>query len=135
MPRAKELKIRVENRPGMLGEVASALAAGKVDIRAANAWVEGGEGVVRLVVDKVPAARKALAKRGWRMEELEILAVELPDKPGALAGLASALGAAGVDIGHLYVGAARARKAAVYLGVSDLGAAAKVAARVARAGR
>ena len=132
MPRAKELKIRVENRPGMLGEVASVLAAGKVDIRAANAWVEGGEGIVRLVVDKLPAARKALASRGWRAEELDVLTVELADKPGALAGLATALGAAGVDIGHLYVGAAGARKALVVLGTSDLAAAAKVAAKVAR---
>ena len=135
MPRAQELKIRVENRPGMLGEVAAALAAAKVDIRAVNAWVEGAEGVIRLVVDRLPAARKAIAKRGWRMEELDILAVELPDKPGALAGLAAALAAAGVDLGHVYAGAAGARKAWVYLGVSDLGVAVKVAAKLARAAR
>jgi len=135
MPRATELKIRVENRPGMLGEVASALAMEKVNIRAVNGWVEGGEGVIRLVVDRLPAARKAIGRRGWRAEELEVLTVELPDKPGTLAALASALGAAGVDIGHLYVANAGARKAAVVLGVSDLGAAAKVAAKAARAKR
>ena len=135
MPRAKELKIRVENRPGMLGEVASALAMEKVDIRAANAWVEGGDGVIRLVVDRLPAARKVIARRGWTVEELDVLTVELPDKPGTLAALAGALGASGVDIGHLYVGAAGARKALVVLGVSDLGTAAKIAARAARAAR
>ena len=76
MPRAKELKVRVEDRPGMLGEVASALAQKKVNLRAVNAWVEDGEGVVRMVVDKVGPAKKALAARGWAVEEKEI--VELP---------------------------------------------------------
>jgi hypothetical protein len=132
MPRAKELKIRVENRPGMLGEVASALAEQKVNVRAANAWVEGDQGVIRVVVDKVPAARKTLTKRGWAIEEEEVLEVELADKPGSLARVATALGQAGVDIRHLYVGTAGARKATVFMGVSDLPAALKVAARALR---
>jgi hypothetical protein len=131
MPRAKELKIRVENRPGMLGEVASALAEQKVNLRAVNAWVEAGQGVIRFVPDRLPAARKVLAKRGWSPEESEVLEVELADKPGALARLATALGQAGVDIGHVYVGTAGARKASVFMGVSDLTAALK-AARAAR---
>jgi hypothetical protein len=132
MPRAKELKIRVQNRPGMLGEVASALAERKVNIRAVNAWVEDGQGVVRLVADPLPVARKVLAGRGWKPEEVEVLEVELADKPGALGKVASALGAAGVDISHVYAGPAGARKATVFLGVSDLKAAAKAAARALR---
>ena len=127
MPRAKELKIRVDNRPGMLGEVASALAAQKVNLRAVNAWVEGDQGVIRVVADKLPAARKALKARGWNPEEDEVLEVELADKPGSLAQLSAALGKAGVDIRHLYVGTAGARKATVFMGVSDLAAALKVA--------
>lgn len=132
MARAKELKVRVENRPGMLGEVAAALAEQKVNIRGLNAWVEGDQGVIRLVVDKLPAARKVLAKRGWKPEELDVLELELPDKPGALASVATALGAAGIDITHSFVGAAGARKAALFLGVSDLAAAGKAATRALR---
>ena len=63
---------------------------------------------------------------------MEVLEVQLADKPGSLAKVATALGKAGVDIGHLYVGSAGARKAAVFLGVSDMKAAVKVAARAAR---
>ncbi len=132
MPRAKELKIRVPNRPGMLGEVASALAAQKVNVRAANAWVEGDQGIIRVVADKLPAARKALAKGGWAVEEEEVLEAELPDKPGSLARIATALGQAGIDIRHLYVGTAGARKATVFLGVSDLPAALKAVTRALR---
>ncbi len=127
MPRAKELKIRVQDRPGMLGEIAGALGEKKVNLRAVNAWVEGTEGVVRLVVDKHAAAKKILAAKGWNPEEQEILELELPDKPGALAEKAAKIGAAGVNITHVFVGPGGARKATVFLGVTDLAAALKAA--------
>jgi hypothetical protein len=125
MPRAKELKVRVEDRPGALGEVTSALAEKKVNLRAVNAWIEGTEGVVRLVVDKVPVARKTLAAKGWDVEVQEVVEVELPDKPGALADKATKLGRAGVNITYVFVGTGGARKATVFLGVSDVAAALK----------
>ncbi|HUL59137.1 MAG TPA: ACT domain-containing protein [Anaeromyxobacteraceae bacterium] len=130
MARAKELKVRVPDRPGMLGEIASALGEKKVNIRAVNGWVEGGEGVVRLVVDKAPAARKVLAARGWSPEEREVIELELADKPGALGAAARALGAAGVNIEHVFVGAGGGRKATLFLSVSDPVAAAKALRRI-----
>ncbi len=125
MPRAKELKIRIPDRPGALGEVAAALADKKINLKAVNAWVEGTEGVIRLVADKAAAAKKALAAKGWPVEEKEVVEVELPDKPGALAEKATKLGQAGVNITHVLVGPGGARKATVFLGVSDAAAALK----------
>jgi hypothetical protein len=125
MPRAKELKIRVQDRPGMLGEIATALGEKGVNLRGVNAWVEGTEGVIRLVVDKVGPAKKALSARGWQVEEQEIVELELADKPGTLGEAAAALGNAGVNITHVFVGTAGARKATVFLGVSDIKAALK----------
>jgi hypothetical protein len=125
MPRATELKIRVADRPGLLGEIATELGAKKVNLRAVNAWVEGTEGVIRMVVDKVGPAKKALAAKGWQAEQLEVVELELPDKPGALGEAATALGQAGVNITHVFVGTAGARKATVFLGVSDIKAALK----------
>ena len=127
MAKAKELKIRVPERPGMLGEVATALGEKKVNLRAVNAWVEGTEGVIRVVVDKLAVAKKVVAARGWQAEERDVLELELPDKPGALGEVATKLGNAGVNITHVFVGTGGARKATVFLGVSDLAAAAKVA--------
>jgi hypothetical protein len=125
MPRAKELKVKVPDRPGALGEVTSALAEKKINLRAVNAWVEGSDGIVRMIVDKAPAAKKALAARGWQVEEKDVVELELPDKPGALAEKAVALGEAGVNITHVFVGPGGARKAIVFLGVSDVAAALK----------
>jgi len=125
MPRAKELKVRIADRPGALGEVASALAEKKINLRAVNAWVEGNEGIVRVVVDKVPAAKKALVAKGWQVTEQDVIEVALADKPGALAEKAVALGRAGVNITHVFVGPGGARKATVFLGVTDVAAALK----------
>jgi hypothetical protein len=125
MPRAKELKIRADDRTGLLGDIALALGEKKVNIRGVNAWIEDGQAVVRMVVDKAPAAKKVLAALGWKAEESEVLEIELSDKPGKLGEATKALGDAGINIGHVYVGAGAARKVTVFLGVADLKAAMK----------
>lgn len=123
MPRATELKIRVDDRPGILGEVASALGEKKVNLRAVNAWVEGTQGVLRLVVDKAAAAKKVLSAHGYAVEEREILELSLADKPGELGKAAQKLGEAGINIQYVYVGSAAARKVSVFMGVPDVKAA------------
>ncbi len=125
MPRAKALMVRVEDRPGMLGEITSALGAKKVNVRAVYGGQENGQGVVRLVVDKLVAAKKILASRGWQPEVEEVLEVEVSDRPGALGGVAKRLGDAGVNIKYVFVGPGGARKATVFLAVSDLKASLK----------
>jgi hypothetical protein len=123
MPRAKELKIQCDDRPGVLGEIAAALGEKKVNLRALSGWVENGQGVVRLVVDQLPAAKKVLTSKGYTPEVKDVVEIELPDKPGALGAAASKLGEAGVNVDYVFVGTAGARKAAVFLGVADVKAA------------
>ncbi|WP_242393273.1 ACT domain-containing protein [Anaeromyxobacter oryzisoli] len=125
MPRAKALVIRVEDRPGMLGEIASALGAAKVNLRAVHGGKEGDQGVVRLVVDKAATARRVLAAHGWMPEVEEILEVELADKPGTLGEVARLLGDAKVNIQYVFVSTTGGRKATAFLAVSDLKAALK----------
>jgi hypothetical protein len=120
MPRAKALKVNVPDRPGMLGEIASALGAKGVNLRAVHAYAEKGEGVICVVVDKLAAANKVLAARGLKPEEEEVLEVELRHRPGSLGEVATILGEAGVNIRYVFVGPAAARKATVFLAVSDM---------------
>ena len=123
MPRATELKIRVDDRPGILGDIATALGAKKVNLRAVNAWVEGSQGILRLVVDKPAAAKKALAAKGYSAEERDVLELTLADKPGELGRVAQKLGEAGINIQYVFVGSAAARKVSVFMGVPDVKAA------------
>jgi len=127
MPRAKQLTLSVPDRPGMLGDIATALGEKKVNIHGLAAATESGGGVVMLVVDKTAAAKKVFAQKGWQADEDEVLAVTLSDAPGALGRFAAKLGKSGVNIAYVYVGSARsARKVNAYFGVSDIKAAMKV---------
>jgi len=126
MPRVKQLTAWVEDRPGMLGKVASALAAKKVNIVAFMAPVIGGRGALRMIVDRPAVARKVFAEQGWESTEEEVVEVTLADKPGTLGTVAGKLGAVGVNIEYAYTGSARsASKVNTYFAVSDVKAALK----------
>jgi hypothetical protein len=114
----------MENRPGMLAQVADALGAKKVNIRAFMASAMDGRGFLRLVVDRPAVAKKVFAQHGWKTSAEELVEVTVPDRPGALARVAERLGAAGVNIEYAYLGTAgRAGKVNLYLSVADARAA------------
>lgn len=124
MPRAKQLSAWVEDRPGVLGQIARALEERRVSIRALMASTLDGRGFVRLVVDAPAAARKVLKAHGWSITEDEVVEVTTTDKPGALAVVADKLGSRGINIQYAYVGqAGSARKVNFYLAVDDVKAA------------
>ena len=121
MPRAKQISAWVEDRPGMLGQVADALGEKGISIRAFMAAVMDGRGFVRVVVDRPAAAKKIFQAHGWQITEDEVIEVTVPDKPGALGRVADRLGAAGVNVQYAYVGTARsAREVNLYLAVGDV---------------
>ena len=129
MPRAKQLTLSVADRPGMLGEIATALGEKKVNIVGLCAATQGGGGMIWMVVDKPAAAKKVFAQHGWQASEEDVVAVTLSNSPGSLGRYASKLGKAGVNISFVYPGSAgSARKLNAYFGVSDLKAALKVRA-------
>jgi hypothetical protein len=118
MPRVKQLSAWVEDRPGMLGQVADALGAKKVNIRAFMAAVMDGRGFVRVVVDKPAVARKVFRAHGWD--------TTVADRPGILGRIADKLGAAGINVQYAYLGTARsASRVNLYLAVADAAAALK----------
>ena len=110
MARAKQISAWVDDRPGMLGQVAHALGEKGISIRAFTAAVLDGKGFVRVVVDRPAAARRVFAAHGWRTTEDEVVEVTVPDRPGALGRVADQLGSAGVNILYAYVGTARSAK-------------------------
>lgn len=120
MPKVKQLSAWVEDRPGMLGQVADALGEARVSIRAFMAATFDGRGFVRVVVDKPAVARRVFRKHGWETTEDEVVEVTVQDRPGALGAAADRLGAAGVNVHYAYVGTARsAKKVNLYLAVAD----------------
>ena len=121
MPKAKQLTVEVENRPGMLGIVGSALGDKKVNILAFMALVNEDRGTIRMVVDKPATAKRVIAEHGWVTTEEEVLVVAIPDKAGGLGRIAHKLREASVNVEYAYAGLGpTARQVNAYFGVSDL---------------
>ncbi len=127
MPKAKQLTVSIENRPGTLASVANALGHTKVNILAFLSGASGAEGYVQLVVDDVNKAEDVLEDGGFSYSVQDVLHIEVPNKPGALGELARKLAAKSINITSGYATTVKAsKKASVVLGVSDLDEAARL---------
>jgi hypothetical protein len=126
MPKAKQLSIPVENRPGTLARVAKVLGNSRVNILAFLTTSSGAEGSVHVVVDNVNRAKKALDGAGLSYTEADVLHVMLPNVPGALGQFAGKLSTKGINITSGYQTTVKgSKKASVVLAVSDLDNAAR----------
>jgi hypothetical protein len=97
-----ELTARLENKPGRLAKICSALAHDKVNIRALAVMDAGERSVLRLVTDDLEPTRKVLTSLGTEFESREVLAVEIDDRPGALARMLERLAAEHINIEYAY---------------------------------
>lgn len=121
---AVQISVFLENKSGRLAELTSALAKASVNIRALSLAETIDYGVLRLIVDKPAAARKALSEAGFTVTETEVVAVEMPDRPGGLAGIVDLVTQGGLNIEYLYafVGQ-RGENAVVIFRIDDVKAA------------
>jgi hypothetical protein len=113
MAKTKQLTIAVQNRPGVVAEIARTLGNARVNILALLATAQGTSGTVQLVVEDVRRAKKALDEAKLIYQETEAEEYELPNKPGALAQHLDKLAAKGVNLNSIYATASKGGKKAV----------------------
>ena len=114
----QQLSIFVENKPGVMADICEALAAQDINIRAMSVSDTVDHAVVRLVVDEPRKAIHLLGDRGVLVVETDVLAVKMPNDPGALAKAASKLALAGVNIEYAY-GSGADDQCVIVIRVSD----------------
>jgi hypothetical protein len=82
----------VENKPGQTARVTKLLA----DVGVSLCWLtianSGSFGVMKFLVDQRDVAVQTLKEKGLMVSLLEVLAVEVPHKPGSLQAVADLLG-------------------------------------------
>jgi hypothetical protein len=121
MPRAKQLTVSHENLPGMLASIAKILGNEKVNILSCLTVTSGTTGTTHVVVDDVEKAKKALANARLPYTEADVLRLELPNTPGALARFAGRLAQEEINITFGYQTSTKgSRKTTLVLAVSDL---------------
>ena len=59
-------------------------------------------GVLRLIVDDTEKAKEALKKAGFTVGKTDVLAVEVPDRPGGLYDILNLLQARGINVEYMY---------------------------------
>jgi hypothetical protein len=76
--------------------------------------------MVRIIPDEPAGLEKLLKKNGFRFVKEDVLAIDLSNKPGALAEVTEKLGHAGINIQYAYAtGMANSKKVMVIVKVSD----------------
>jgi len=116
-----QLSAFLDNRAGVLATLAEDLGRHGICIRALTVANLVDHAVVRLVVTEPQKALHLLGDRGVLALTSEVLAIDMPDRAGALADIAQRLADAGVNIEYAYGSAPEScGHASLYLHVSDL---------------
>jgi hypothetical protein len=97
-----QLSLFLENQPGQLIEPCRTLARAGVDIRTLTLADTQQFGILRLIVSDWQAGAKALRDAGYVTNITEVVAVEVPDRPGGLTELLELLDGSGFNIEYMY---------------------------------
>lgn len=97
-----QLSLFLENKPGHLVEPMRLLAAEGIDIRTLSVADTRQFGILRMIVSDWSRAKDALEKAGHVVKMTEVLAVEVPDRPGGLADVLQLFSTGAINIEYLY---------------------------------
>ena len=97
-----QLSVFLENRPGQMVEPCRLLARAGVDLRTAILADTEKFGVLRMIVSDWQKAEDTLKEAGYIVNVTEVLAVEVPDRPGGMVDLLEVLEASPVNIEYVY---------------------------------
>lgn len=100
--KVRQLAVFIENKPGRVSEVAELLGGAGINIRGFSVSDTADYGIMRLVVDRPDEAREVLKEAGFTAREDDVICIELPDEPGALAKVLHIVSDAGVNIEYVY---------------------------------
>ena len=99
-----DLAIEIENTPGALARIATAISDAGVNISAATCIGTGGSAELHILVPHAEAVRHVLAISHVAVtREREVVVVDVEDRPGELADLTRTIARAGVDLDLVYI--------------------------------
>ena len=97
-----QLSVFLENSPGHLKRMCEILAAANINIETLTIAETSNFGVVRAIVSNPGAALAALTQGGLAVKLVDVLAIEIDDKPGALLAVLEKAQAANLNIEYMY---------------------------------
>jgi hypothetical protein len=111
----EQISIFIENKFGRLAEVTRILGEAGVNIRTLSLADTSDFGILRLIVNDAEKAKSVLKDRGFTVSKTEVVAVEIPDRPGGLADILQVLDASGINVEYMYAFVERCGENAVMI--------------------
>ncbi len=107
-----EVTAYLENKPGRLAKICSALAQEKVDILALSVMEREGPSVLRCVTSDLEKTKSALTALGIEFRICNVVAVQLENRTGSLARVLERLAEEHINVEYAYAStmSARARR-------------------------
>ena len=113
--KVNQISVFLENKSGRLADVTRSLADHGINIRALSIADTIDYGLLRMIVNDPENARKVLTDEGFTVAQTEVLAIEVPDRPGGLGGIIDILSAKGLNIEYMYAFVGRSGEHAIVI--------------------
>ncbi len=98
----KQISVSLDNTPGKLLAISERLGAEGINIRAISVADTSDISTVRFVTDDPVKTVNVLRSQGYAVKETDVIAVEIPDHPGAMVAMLKPLKEAGINVLYLY---------------------------------
>ena len=120
----KQISVFVENKKGRLAKITDVLARAGIDLIALSIADTANFGIMRCIVSDTDKAIALLRENGLTANVTNVIATEVADRPGGLAGVLKILDEAGIGIEYLYSSVRTPnRNAVIIFRVEDISAA------------
>ena len=100
--KVEQISIFIENKSGRLAEITRILGEAGINIRALSLADTSDFGILRLIVNDGAAATTVLKEAGFTVNRTEVVAVEVPDRPGGLSAILQALDQETINVEYMY---------------------------------
>jgi hypothetical protein len=98
----KQISVFLENKKGRLKKAINVLSQADINIRALSIADTAEFGILRLIVPQPEQAQKVLEENNFVVKVNEVIAVEIPDKPGGLDGILGVLTDSDTNVEYIY---------------------------------
>lgn len=113
--KVEQISIFIENKSGRLAEITRILGNAGINIRALSLADTSDFGILRMIVNNVEMAKAVLKEKGFTVSKTEVVAVEVPDRPGGLAAILHTLDAEKINVEYMYAFVERCEDNAVMI--------------------
>ncbi|HIH62315.1 MAG TPA: ACT domain-containing protein [Methanobacteriales archaeon] len=100
--KVKQISVFLENKKGRLKKAVHALAKANINIRALSIADTSEFGILRLMVPDPELAKKVLEENNFVVKLNDVIAVEVPDRPGGLDKILGILTRADMNVEYIY---------------------------------